>query len=289
MRRAWERQGASRQDRVHVVAGDCAAVECVDVYLESAGPLSPRVARYRIHSSTELDIFCPSRTCRCAWPAPRMWKSRCRPIAGAGGCTSGGRSACNTRNSRWRGAMKLRRWSLLLLGLLTACACPWNDELREFLNAHFWLPFAKQSASFERPNVRRMDAPFAGMTAAQGDSPLARLRTAYQEISQPEIFSAHCQITTRNSPLQQAVAAARADRSLTGREKRKWIWWKQKSKCARANPTSPNCWRARRRNFRRSCAGHGLRSSAAKRAAGWPTCTTCWESRRRRGRSTWTN
>ena len=37
--------GTSRQDRVHVVAGDCAAVECVDIYLESAGPLSPRVAR----------------------------------------------------------------------------------------------------------------------------------------------------------------------------------------------------------------------------------------------------
>jgi hypothetical protein len=51
----------SRQDRVHVVAGDCAAVECVDVYLESAGPLSPRVARYRIHASTELEYFLPEK------------------------------------------------------------------------------------------------------------------------------------------------------------------------------------------------------------------------------------
>ena len=51
----------SRQDRVHVVAGDCAAVECVDVYLESAGPLSPRVTRYRIHSSTELEYFLPEK------------------------------------------------------------------------------------------------------------------------------------------------------------------------------------------------------------------------------------
>jgi hypothetical protein len=55
--------------------------------------------------------------------------------------------------------MKFGRWILLLVGLLTACACPWNSELREFLNAHFWLPFAKQAPSFERPNVRRVDAP----------------------------------------------------------------------------------------------------------------------------------
>jgi len=53
--------GPNRQDRVHVVAGDCAAVECVDVYLESAGPLSPRVARYRIHASTQLEYFLPEK------------------------------------------------------------------------------------------------------------------------------------------------------------------------------------------------------------------------------------
>lgn len=53
--------GTSRQNRVHVVAGDCVAVECVDIYLESAGPLSPRVARYRIHSSTPLEYFLPEK------------------------------------------------------------------------------------------------------------------------------------------------------------------------------------------------------------------------------------
>jgi len=51
--------GPSRQDRVHVVSGDCAAVECVDVYLESAGPLSPKAVRYKIHASTELEYFLP--------------------------------------------------------------------------------------------------------------------------------------------------------------------------------------------------------------------------------------
>ena len=115
--------------------------------------------------------------------------------------------------------MRFRRWSLLLVGLLTACACPWNDELREFLHAHFWLPFAKHSGSFERPNVRRMDAPFAGMTAAQGDSPLARLRTAYQKIPQPEMYNPTPDTGPDVAPLRRAVAAARADRSLTGREK----------------------------------------------------------------------
>jgi hypothetical protein len=52
---------ASRQNRVYVVPGDCAAVECVDVYLKSAGPLSPRAARYRIHTSTELEYFLPEK------------------------------------------------------------------------------------------------------------------------------------------------------------------------------------------------------------------------------------
>jgi hypothetical protein len=54
--------GASRHNRVHVVAGDCAAVECVDVYLESAGPLSPVVTRYRIHASTDLEYFLPEKS-----------------------------------------------------------------------------------------------------------------------------------------------------------------------------------------------------------------------------------
>jgi len=33
----------------------------VDVYLESAGPLSPLVAHYRIHASTELEYFLPEK------------------------------------------------------------------------------------------------------------------------------------------------------------------------------------------------------------------------------------
>lgn len=47
------------RNRVHIVRGDCAAVHCVDLYLESAGPLSPRPVRYRIRASTELEYFLP--------------------------------------------------------------------------------------------------------------------------------------------------------------------------------------------------------------------------------------
>ncbi len=51
-----------KENRVEVVAGDCAAVYCVDVYLESAGPLSPQPVRYRIRASTPLEYFLPERS-----------------------------------------------------------------------------------------------------------------------------------------------------------------------------------------------------------------------------------
>ncbi|MGJ5819803.1 DUF3142 domain-containing protein [Paludibaculum fermentans] len=50
---------AARPPRVHVVPGGCAVVKCVDLYLESPGPLAPREVRYRIHASTPLDYFLP--------------------------------------------------------------------------------------------------------------------------------------------------------------------------------------------------------------------------------------
>ena len=115
--------------------------------------------------------------------------------------------------------MKARRFLLFFAVLLLACACPWDDELREYLNAHFWSPFAKHAASFERPNVRRMDAPYAGMAPAQGSSALARLRAAYQQLSQPEPYSQNPLPPSDLSSLRQAVTAARADRSLTRHER----------------------------------------------------------------------
>ena len=115
--------------------------------------------------------------------------------------------------------MKTRRFLLLLMALLIACACPWNDELREYLNAHFWLPFAKHADSFEKPNVRRINAPFAGMTEVQGNSALARLREAYQGMSRHASYNQNPQPSPNLLPLRQAVSDARADASLTRRER----------------------------------------------------------------------
>jgi hypothetical protein len=40
--------------------GSCAAVSCVDVFLNGTPPLSPRSARYRIHISGDLEYFLPA-------------------------------------------------------------------------------------------------------------------------------------------------------------------------------------------------------------------------------------
>ncbi len=51
--------GRQVQSRVEVVDGLCAAVECVDVYLEAADPFSPKPERYHIRTSTDLEYFLP--------------------------------------------------------------------------------------------------------------------------------------------------------------------------------------------------------------------------------------
>ena len=78
---------------------------------------------------------------------------------------------------------------LLCIGLAVVWACGFDDTLREYLDARFWLPFAKQARHFERRKVRRVSLPYAGMTKAEGESPMAKLRAAYQEISDPSDFS----------------------------------------------------------------------------------------------------
>src|SRR3954470_18709448 len=110
--------------------------------------------------------------------------------------------------------MKARRFVLGFAVLLIACACPWDDELREYLNAHFWSPFAKHAASFEKPNVRRMNAPYAGMRAVEGKAPLAQLRKAYQDLPQLLPYSPDPPAPLDVSRIEPALAAARADRSL---------------------------------------------------------------------------
>ncbi len=100
-----------------------------------------------------------------------------------------------------------------LFGLTFVWACGFDDTLREYLDGRFWLPFSKRARHFERNDVRRVSVPYAGMTREQTDKPLARLQAAYQKISQP--------VSVSFDPVgqRQAVAAARADRSLTPRER----------------------------------------------------------------------
>ena len=99
--------------------------------------------------------------------------------------------------------------SLLLAVLALVSACPFDESLREYLSAHFWLPFAKRGASFERPHVRRISAPFAGMADAEGTGALGRLRSAYRQIAHEESGGFD------EAPFQKAVAEARADSTLT--------------------------------------------------------------------------
>jgi len=107
----------------------------------------------------------------------------------------------------------LRYCCVLFFALAFLWACPFDNTLREYLDAHFWLPFSKFPPNFAKRNVRRVSAPYAGMVKAQGDTPIEKLRTAYQEISQP--VSVPFELAT----LRQSLAAAQADRSLTRKER----------------------------------------------------------------------
>jgi hypothetical protein len=108
---------------------------------------------------------------------------------------------------------RLFRFCAFFCGLSLIFACGFDDSLREYLDAHFWLPFSKHVSHFEKQNIKRISAPFAGMVKAANDTPLAKLRAAYQDISQP--------VPTPFDPnkIRQAVAAARADSSLTARDR----------------------------------------------------------------------
>ncbi len=102
---------------------------------------------------------------------------------------------------------------LLSAGLAVAWACAFDDSLREYLSAHFWLPFSKQAKHFEKPNIRRVSVAYAGMAEAEGETSIAKLRAAYRAISRP-ISSPF-----DTSEQRRLVAEARADTSLTARER----------------------------------------------------------------------
>ncbi|HVY93427.1 MAG TPA: hypothetical protein VHA14_11780 [Bryobacteraceae bacterium] len=109
--------------------------------------------------------------------------------------------------------MKIPRtvW-LLLVVLVLGWSCASDLTLRAYLDARFWLPYAKWPASFERKNIHRTQEPYAGM-AASDKSSLDKLSGAYAAISDPENRRA---VTPA---LRQALATAQADRSLTPAER----------------------------------------------------------------------
>ncbi len=96
----------------------------------------------------------------------------------------------------------LRMGAVLLLGLSFAWACGFDGTLREYLDVHFWLPFAKTAKNFEKPSVRRISVPYAGMGKVDATL-LGQLRGVYQ-------------YPADNAAI---LAAARADRSLSQRDR----------------------------------------------------------------------
>jgi hypothetical protein len=100
-----------------------------------------------------------------------------------------------------------------LLGFGVVLACGHDSALREYLDVRFWLPFEKHGTHFEKPGIKRVSTPYAGMFPAQGNAVLANLRRVYQRIAfpQPDSFDTSIQ--------RQAVEAARAEGSLTARER----------------------------------------------------------------------
>ncbi len=104
--------------------------------------------------------------------------------------------------------MKRAALALAAVGLLYCCG--FDNTLREYLDARFWLPFAKRPHSFERTKVRRVSVPYAGMTAG-GDSPLARLRELYRSVAEVGGVDA--------GERAELLTATQADASLTPRDR----------------------------------------------------------------------
>ena len=98
---------------------------------------------------------------------------------------------------------------VLLLGLSLAWACPFDSTLRAYLSTYFWMPFAKHPGSLERPNVRRISAPFGGMGEADNKTTLGRLRASYQGLSTPA-FDQPAPEASSFAEIRGALAAARA-------------------------------------------------------------------------------
>ncbi len=112
-----------------------------------------------------------------------------------------------------------RNKALCAFGLLLAVArsgdaCAFDTSLGNTLKTRFWLPFTRSGWNFAKADVERVHEDYAGMGASAADTPLARLRTAYQldlasPITQP--FD--------DAKYRAAVADARSDKTLSRAER----------------------------------------------------------------------
>lgn len=73
---------AETRARVHAVDGRCAAVECVDLYLQGAAPLAPKAVRYVIRASTALEYFVPEPNMPVRMTGPNRLELRVPPFGG---------------------------------------------------------------------------------------------------------------------------------------------------------------------------------------------------------------
>jgi len=69
---------------IHLVDGGCVAVKCVGVYLINANPLFPKLIRYRIRSSTELEYFLPEGNMPVRMAGPSQLELSLPPYCGRG-------------------------------------------------------------------------------------------------------------------------------------------------------------------------------------------------------------
>jgi len=104
-------------------------------------------------------------------------------------------------------------------GLSFVWACAFDDNLREYLSAEFWLPFAKSAYSFAAAGVPRVFQPYAGMETADDNTPLGRLRAAYQQIAFPDEWPAVAPPPDDFEEAESALEAARSQPALTRKQK----------------------------------------------------------------------
>lgn len=77
-------EAGRRPSSILAIDGGCAAVKCVDLYLENANPFSPQLVRYRIRASTELEYFLPEAKMPVRMTAPSELTLSLPPYCGRG-------------------------------------------------------------------------------------------------------------------------------------------------------------------------------------------------------------